>query len=143
MSTGEPITCLPDGAIPYNVINTFCWISHTFTLPNKTGKEVAHPGVSTDNGDEPLYHSYYQWVPFVLFFQGVMFYAPHWLWKIWEGGKVHMITDSMRVISIDQLRGDQQNCQKQALVQYLFNSLRLHNVYALGYFMCEVNIFFN
>ena len=32
--------------------------------------------------------AYYQWVPFVLFLQAGLFYAPHLLCKSWEGGKV-------------------------------------------------------
>ena len=34
------------------------------------------------------YKSYYQWVPFVLFFQACLFYAPHVLFKLAEEGKV-------------------------------------------------------
>lgn len=41
-------------------------------------------------------HSYYKWVPFMLFFQAMTFYVPHWIWKIWEGGKIRMITNGMR-----------------------------------------------
>ncbi len=32
--------------------------------------------------------AYYQWVPFVLFFQGVLFYVPHMIFKILENGKI-------------------------------------------------------
>lgn len=35
------------------------------------GKEVPHPGISNDFGDEDAqkYYTYYQWVCFALFFQ--------------------------------------------------------------------------
>lgn len=69
---GDPIQCINDGGVPTHVINTYCWITYTFTLPHEQGKpvgtHVAHPGLGNDN-QEKLYHSYYQWVPFVLFFQ--------------------------------------------------------------------------
>lgn len=69
---GDPISCINDGAIPNHVINTYCWITYTFTIPGQHGKhvgtEVASSGLGNDN-DEKTYHSYYQWVPFVLFFQ--------------------------------------------------------------------------
>lgn len=69
---GDPIQCIADRSIPGHVINTYCWITFTFTLPHEQGKqvgtEVAHPGLGNDN-QEKQYHSYYQWVPFVLFFQ--------------------------------------------------------------------------
>ena len=88
-------------------MNTYCWIHGTFTIPSqiagKVGTEVAHPGVApmhnlnptldandpylirvTEEGDE-VRHAWYQWVCFVLFLQALMCYAPHYLWKSWEG----------------------------------------------------------
>lgn len=70
--TGDPISCINDGAVPTHVINTYCWITYTFTLPGlnglPVGTHVAQPGVGSDQGDK-TYHSYYQWVPFTLFMQ--------------------------------------------------------------------------
>lgn len=50
-------------------------------------------GVGTYNSDtdEIVEKAYYQWVPFVLFLQGLLFYAPHMLFKVWEGGKLKNI----------------------------------------------------
>ncbi|GBP45043.1 Innexin inx3 [Eumeta japonica] len=93
---GDPISCINDGAIPGHVLNTYCWITYTFTLPNSNSKLVAHPGLGNDYNEEKRIHAYYQWVPFMLFFQGILFYAPHWIWKTWEEGKVRMISDGMR-----------------------------------------------
>lgn len=31
-----------------------------------------------------------------IWFQGILFYIPHWIWKNWEEGKVRMISDGMR-----------------------------------------------
>ncbi|CAB0010947.1 unnamed protein product [Nesidiocoris tenuis] len=70
---GDPISCITDGGVPAHVINTFCWITYTFTLPGVVGDpgtHVAHPGVASAGPDEEKkYHAYYQWVPFMLFFQ--------------------------------------------------------------------------
>lgn len=74
----------------------------------------------------------------MLFFQGILFYVPHWIWKNWEEGKIRMITDGVRGASIGQ-NDDRLSRQKQ-LVQYLIDTLHMHNVYASGYFLCEVNI---
>lgn len=56
-----------------HVINTFCWITYTYTIPGQQhrqiGTDVAGPGLGNEYGQEKRYHSYYQWVPFVLFFQ--------------------------------------------------------------------------
>jgi len=48
---------------------------------------VVHPGVGPyEKGDDQKYHAYYQWVPFVLFFQALFFVLPHIMWKSVEGG---------------------------------------------------------
>lgn len=129
------------------VITTFCWITSTFTLPDKIGKGqgkyVAYPGVSSyiEGKDQVRYHSYYQWVPFMLFFQGILFYVPHFVWKNWEQGRIHKITNGLRGFSIGQT--EERKIKQQRLAQYLFDTLHLHNIYASGYFLCEVYNFIN
>lgn len=141
---GDPIQCINDRGVPGHVINTYCWITYTFTLPHEHGRhigtEVAHPGLGNENQDR-RYHSYYQWVPFVLFFQGVLFYIPHWIWKNWEQGKIRMISEGMR----GALIGDKQEreARQSRLVQYLVETMHLHNSYAFGYFICEALNFVN
>lgn len=137
---GDPINCISDGGISGHILNTYCWITYTFSLPNEfnkaVGTEVAHPGLGVDNTKEKTYHSYYQWVPFMLFFQGVFFYAPHWMWKQWEEGKIRMISDGMRGA---QLETKQERSSKASrLVTYILDTLHLHNSYAAGYYFCEV-----
>lgn len=120
------------------MINTYCWISYTFTLPHEQGKhvgtEVAHPGLGNDN-QQKTYHSYYQWVPFVLFFQGVLFYMPHLIWKVWEEDKVRMISEGMRGALVGAK--EEREKRQSRLVQYLVETLHMHNTYAFGYFACE------
>jgi hypothetical protein len=41
-----------------------------------------------NDDDERIYHAYYQWVPLMLFFQAMCFYAPHWIWKQLDDGKI-------------------------------------------------------
>nr|XP_022902438.1 innexin inx3 [Onthophagus taurus] len=140
---GDPIQCI-SGSVPYHVLNTYCWITYTFTLPHehhkKVGTEVAHPGLGNEN-QEKIYHSYYQWVPFVLFMQGVLFYVPHLIWKSWEEGKVRMITEGMRG-SITGAKEERQDRQSR-LVQYLVETMHMHNTYAFGYFLSEALNFIN
>lgn len=141
---GDPINCLMEGAVPTHVINNYCWITYTFTLPQNLdkpiGTHVAHPGLGGDYG-EKRYHSYYQWVPFMLFFQGVLFYVPHWMWKQWEEGKVRMISEGMRGAIIESKQHRQMRAQR--LVQYILDTMHLHNSYAAGYFFCEALNFVN
>lgn len=141
---GDPISCLVDNSIPTHIINNYCWVQYTFTIPANSmkhvGTEVAHPGLGNDIGDR-RYHSYYQWVPFMLFFQGVLFYIPHWMWKQWEEGKVRMISDGMRGALIDNK--EERQARTNRLVQYIYDTLHLHNSYAAGYFFCEALNFVN
>ena len=97
---GNTIDCI-SGTIPGNVLNTYCWIMSTFSVPAKNmdgkGNEYAYAGVEPyiEGKSERTLHAYYQWVPFVLFLQGVLFYLPHWLWKIFEDRKMQKITNGL------------------------------------------------
>ncbi|XP_072398199.1 innexin inx7 isoform X1 [Diabrotica undecimpunctata] len=117
---GEHIRCIADGGVPEHVMNTFCFFTTTFTVPyvNATkenleklleAKELnaqlldtgnlAHPGVGPygiDSKEPIVRHAYYQWVPFVLFFQGLMFLIPHLLWKKLEGKRLRYLVDSLK-----------------------------------------------
>ena len=109
--------------IPAHVMNTYCYVMSTFTLPRSPpspspycrhfpGKVdlPVHPGVGEYNArsEEVVdtgctsrltnlsllqveYKSYYQWVPFVLLLQACLFYTPHALFKLAEGGKVNFL----------------------------------------------------
>lgn len=110
------------------------------SLNKPIGTHVSHPGLGIDHG-EKTYHSYYQWVPFMLFFQGILFYMPHWMWKQWEEGKISMISDGMRGSNMDNKSERQARASK--LVQYIVETLHLHNSYAAGYFFCEAMNFIN
>lgn len=141
---GDPINCVSDGAVSGHVINTYCWITYTFTLPDNNvkavGTHVAHPGLGGDYGEKKI-HSYYQWVPFMLFFQGLLFYIPHWMWKQWEEGKIRMISEGIRGATMESKQ--ERQAKTDRLVQYIIETLHLHNSYAAGYFFCEIVNFIN
>ncbi|XP_012235268.1 innexin inx3 [Linepithema humile] len=141
---GEPIHCLADLRDGTHVINTYCWITSTYTIPRTLtqpiGTHVAHPGLGIDYGEKRV-HSYYQWVPFMLFFQGILFYIPHWMWKQWEDNKIRLITEGLRGPLIESKQERQAKIEK--LVQYLMETMHLHNSYAAAYFFCEVLNFIN
>ena len=93
VGNGLNIACTQSGhpdtwSIPQHVMNTYCYIMGTFTLPGK--KDILEmPGVGTyhaqEEADEVQYKAYYQWVPFVLFLQACIFYVPHALFKVCKG----------------------------------------------------------
>ena len=90
------------------VINTYCYISGTFVLPRhwdtELGIATAQDGVGpiNTNSDETRYKNYYQWVPFVLFLQSLMFYTPHTIFKIWEGEKVQTLINGLDQIVLNK-----------------------------------------
>lgn len=70
---GDPIDCLSDSSI--DVLDTYCWIQSTFTLPQVRDRGAypgiynPHPGISGNEPVEVKHHSYYQWVTLFLYFQ--------------------------------------------------------------------------
>jgi hypothetical protein len=142
---GDPIDCIVEG-VPGNVMDTYCWIHSTFTIPDRLateriGIDVPHPGVgSPRQGDTVKYHKYYQWVCFVLFFQALLFYIPRYLWKTWEAGKMKMLVLDL---SCPIIAEETKNERKKLLVDYFTSNMHNHNFYALRFFLCEFLNFVN
>jgi hypothetical protein len=142
---GDPISCIQRDDIPNNVINTYCWIHATFTLPaafdKRIGVEVPHPGVDKYHpGEQRVYHKYYQWVCFLLFLQAITFYVPHYLWKLWEGGRMKALVNGLSgPIQKKQERGD----QIAIVADYMRNHFGHHNSYFFYFVFCEVLNFLN
>ncbi|XP_062554826.1 innexin inx7 [Armigeres subalbatus] len=106
---GEHIRCITGGSIPEHVINTFCFFTTTFTVVRHFNESmlqdgsIPHPGVGHIYTDDPVkYHAYYQWVPFVLFLQAIMFYGPHYVWRNMEGGRIKRLVDGLRMVEISK-----------------------------------------
>lgn len=137
---GDPIDCIVD-EIPSNVMDTYCWIYSTFTVPSKiagrVGKDVIHPGVGAfvENEDPVKYHKYYQWVCFVLFFQAILFYVPRYLWKTWEGNRIKMLVLDLNCPIVAE---ETKNDRKALLVEYFKTNLHTQNFYAYRFVICEV-----
>ncbi len=106
------------------------------------GTHYAYQGVEPwiDGESETIRHAYYQWVPFVLFLQGVMFYFPHYLWKTIEGRKLDKITSNLRGRTLDV---DERKDNCETLVRYLKETFHLHRWYTAAYFFCDLLNFVN
>ncbi|XP_044729892.1 innexin inx1 [Chrysoperla carnea] len=136
---GNPIQCIVNG-LPTHVINTYCWISSTFTMPDafkrQVGTEVAHPGVDNDYGniEAHKYYTYYQWVCFVLFFQALLCYLPKVIWDTVEGGLMNTLVMGLHIGICSQ---EEKNKKKKVLIDYLMRYIRRHNMYAIRYWICE------
>lgn len=142
---GDPIDCIVD-EIPLGIMDTYCWIYSTYTIPNRLagriGQDMVQPGVTghRDGHDEVKYHKYYQWVCFTLFFQAMLFYVPRYLWKTWEGGRIKMLVLDLNCPIVNE---ECKNDRKKLLVDYFTTNLKAQNFYAFRFFICEVLNFVN
>lgn len=138
---GDPIYCTVAGDIPQKLINTFCWVEGTFSLPKaflkKVGKEIIYPGVDTSYGskDEIIEHGYYQWVGFMLLLQAVMFYMPRLIWTSWEGNRIKSLLQELNQPVVPE---DEKKRRLKRLVRYFRASMHNHSSYAFRYLLCEL-----
>lgn len=107
----QPIQYIIEGyEIAGHVIDSFCWISSTFTLDHQQDE------------NNVKFHSYYQWICFVLFFQVTCFYFPRYLWKSWEVGKLKNLILNLNCSLITH---EEKEESFKKLVNYFKNNL--HN----------------
>lgn len=137
---GDPIECMGTNNVPSNLLDQYCWISSTFTLPKafdrRIGVEVPHHGIDKSiPGDQRIYHQYYQWVCFVLFLQGTMFYIPHYIWKIWEGGRLKALAGDLKSPILDE---DYRKKKQDILTNYFVSNFHSHNMYFAQFMLCEM-----
>lgn len=102
-------------------------------------------GLGTQEKNENRkYHLYYQWVPFVLFLQGVAFYIPHWMWEINEDGRVHALVSNLRLPMMDK---DDLKKKVGNLTVYVSETLGSYNGYYMRFLFCDmcniVNVILN
>ncbi|GIX93504.1 innexin inx2 [Caerostris darwini] len=142
---GDPIMCIQRDDVPDQLLNTYCWIEGTFTLPKalfkEVGTEVVHPGVDNYNqGDEVVEHSYYQWVCFVLFLQAIIFCLPHYLWRTLESGRMKSLVQKLRNPIVTT-----KECNEcfSGLACYFRGRKFEHQHYAIKFLLCEVLNFVN
>lgn len=158
---GDPINCVTHDNIPEKVVNNFCWIHSTFTLPGiqndpASGWDIPFYGIGRYSPSTPrTYHAYYQWVCFFLFLQGMTFYVPRFFWKTKEGGKMTKLVLGLNspILGSDEdvqqesgsetektpLHGGYgiRNKRIHCLAKYLNDSMGRHGIYAYVYFTCE------
>nr|XP_022919625.1 innexin inx7-like [Onthophagus taurus] len=155
---GEHIKCIADDGVKAEVIETFCFFTSTFTIPKYYDEKLLklgvlpHPGVgplSKDSTDEVTYHAYYQWVPFVLFLQSIMFYFPHLFWKKKEGGRLKLLAEGLRFNVITRgnsmdvngvhITSAQEKEDKLTTIREVFVERRmLHRSWCFWMIICEI-----
>lgn len=137
---GDPIDCIVD-VIPQKIMDTYCWFYSTYTLSNRlvgiAGRDMVQPGVASHSeyGDTVKYHSYYQWVCFVLFFQALASHIPRYIWKCFENGRIKVLSENLnRILTKKEVRDK----QMVATVNYFNDNLNQQCFYAYRFFLCEV-----
>lgn len=138
---GDPIQCILDDSEKKlrKPVNTYCWITSTFTLPRAYGKDVgthmAHPGVGPDIDDNSSkqYYTYYQWVCFVLFFQGAACYFPKWLWDNYEGGLMKTLVTGLNHFVYTE---KEKNAKKDTIVQYVCDHAKVKSTKRTNRYNC-------
>lgn len=135
---GQPIECHSVDKISESLLNSYCWVQSTFSVPqacNKpVGYDVPYPCIDNTRGREVKMYAYYQWVGMVLFIQGLFFHLPYYLWKFWENGLIRAITGGLRVAVLS----DEERAKKKAIVvDYIHDHLGCHKNYAYKYILCE------
>jgi len=150
-SAGSAIQCMFDKnvGIPGVVINRYCWIMGTFTLPHLYQKETQDStsifqgvGTHSDESDKK-YHAYYQWVPLMLAVQAAMFYAPHWIWKTIENGRLKNIIVGLNKALTDDNTRKQKVSQLGDYMRERMSQTTEHREWALKFFFCECLNFIN
>ena len=153
--TDSIIDCVHEGAIPGNVINTYCYIMGTFSVPRHyvdydtqignriqlmknsgkisslvfIGAHVANTGVGPYHpGEEIEIKKYYQWVPFMLFLQALMFYVPHVFYKHFQKYKIEKIIEGLNRWIMDN---EERESKEKELADYIYNTKGTHRSWCL------------
>ncbi|GIY99981.1 innexin shaking-B [Caerostris extrusa] len=142
---GEPIKCSKDTREYSVLVETYCFVTATYTVKtalNKTqvSEGAPHPGIYPAQDEKQYrYHQYYQWVGFILFIQAIFFYTPHWLWKIFEGGKISSLLER----DTRHLPREEQIKSRDLIVQHLRSRWTKDNLFIFKYLVCEICCFIN
>lgn len=128
---GQPIQCwIPaqfTGAWEQYSEN-YCFVQNTYFLP------LNHYIPQDVEQREEREIGYYQWVPFVLGLQGIFFYLPSLIWRLfnWQSGVavkslIHMCQD------VGNMQVDKRKSSMEVVAAHIRDSLRMQQSLAKGY----------
>ncbi|BAF45762.1 viral innexin-g1.3 [Ichnoviriform fugitivi] len=113
-------------------LNNYCSAQDTFVR-----EQTANDGEGEEDtkGNRVRYYTYYSWVSLTLFLQAVFFYTPHYIWKVWEGGRLQALTSKIIFPILDK---DAVEKGVEGLSEYFFKNRKTHNAYAYKHLICEL-----
>ncbi|TRY66929.1 hypothetical protein TCAL_08031 [Tigriopus californicus] len=144
---GDPIECIFDAkhGAEIKAVDAYCWLHSTTNLDTglmrklNTLPKIRNPCQGYPMADHDIDTLYYQWVPFFLFFQALIFRLPWNLWRHLEGGK-------MAEFGLEAKRHLIPEQTSESLAHqyaHFFNGILHHNnIYFWQYVFCEsLNVF--
>lgn len=134
----NPIKCTGDfSRISEDFINIHCWTVTTFTRKINSiynSNEDIYYGnniIKTfSNKGEIVPHSYYQWIPFILILNSIIFYIPHLFWKILENNVIKNILIN-------------NNFDIDIIVNYIKNNIFAFGNFGYCYILCKILYIFS
>ncbi|XP_062541618.1 innexin inx5-like [Armigeres subalbatus] len=140
---GDPIDCISTAAPAVKPsLHSFCWTLGTFISRDPKFVEASWDfiEIGAQMGHIPkedrFYQKYYQWVPFLLAIQAILFSFPKHLWRFCEGGRLATLCGNLNSI----LPPNQWTRKRkvQTLLYLTQECRRRHNKYALIFVGCEL-----
>lgn len=148
---GDNISCISDySGQEHKAIQTYCFISATFTIVGLDENYAPHPGVGPpirrqecEDGiedcepeDNMKRHAYYQWVPLVLLFQIGIYMFPKWLWDIMDKEFFGIVIHDLDKVNSSSI---EEKVEESAM--YFKRSRGTHRSYAIRFLLCEMLAF--
>lgn len=114
---GSPINCWVPGHFTGNYAsyaNNICWVSSTYNVPLE--EDIPHE----ENDRKVKMLKYYQWTPFILLFQALLFYLPRMIWRTLNdksGLDLQELVEAVNSSNSQSNFGERNNC-----INYITNS---------------------
>lgn len=142
---GKPISCIVSETRHKVTIEGYCLVHGvktyhpTITNPKYRPEEL-YPGVGPYTTYDSEYvverHHLYKWTALIMFFMAVCNYTPHFLWKIAEGGRLHMLVqhmDSRYIVS-----SQESSIRAKKAAKWFFKKNTQSNRYLIAFIICEL-----
>lgn len=114
-------------------------------VPYEPSVRYLYPGIAVpraygDFESTTYWHRYYQYIPVMLFLQAILFYFPHYLWRVWENGIISTICKQLHDHRFSPTEFIECN---HHIIDYLQNCFTLNKTLVYKYYLCHVLLFIN